>query len=232
MVRQQKQQNALLAQKQQQIDLQRSEFEAEQAAAARKAQIQRDAAAGKPEAVAELAGIDFNAWRGLNTDAQAKIAAGYDAMGQAGLFVASLPPEQRSGAWDQQVDLLAQRFPDVAQYRGKYSDQSLQSVIGQAGQFDKFWQMTKPQEFNVGPGEGRYRQTANGIETVIAPNTQGAPAFSPVPQAQPQGRAQPVAKQVGGATYYQNPETGKWYDNPQEAMGGGGSNATGSFPRP
>jgi hypothetical protein len=230
MARQQQQQNALMQQRAAMIDQRRIEFEAEQTAEARAAQVKRDAAAGKPEAVAELAGIDFNAWRGLTADQRAAAKDAVDAMGQGALFVANQPPEARAAAWDQTIDALSQRFPNLAQYKGGYSEQSLQGAIAQAGQFNQFYQMTKPQEFNVGPGEARYRQTANGIETVIAPNLEGAPAFSPVtPQPRPR---QPVAKQVGQATYYQNPETGQWFDNAQEAMGGGGSNATGTFPGP
>lgn len=34
-------------------------------------------------------------------------------------------------------------------------------------------------------------------------------------------QAQPVSRAVGGQTYYQNPQTGQWFDNAAEAMGGG-----------
>lgn len=207
----------------------RGQVQAQQAAA-REIDVKRRAAAGDPSAVAELAGIDWNAWSGLKDDQKAAAKQSVDAMGQAALLVASAPPEQRAAAWDQQIEALSQRYPDLAQYRGRYSEQSLQSAIAQAGQFNQFWQMTRPEAFNVEPGAGRYqRDPATGrITTIIEPNLGGAPAFSPVT---PSGGAKPapVAKQVGDATYYQNPETGQWFDNPQEAMGGGGSDATGSF---
>lgn len=230
---QQRQQNQLMQQREAMIAQRKVEFDTEQAEAARAEQIRRDAAAGKPEAVAELAGIDFNQWRALTTDQRAATKDAVDAMGQGALFVASQPPEARAAAWDQTIDGLAQRFPDLAKYKGQYSEQSLQAAISSAGQFNQFWQMTKPQEFNVGPGEGRYQRNPvdGSISTIVAPNLGGAPAFSPV--ATPGGnKPAPVAKQVGQATYYQNPETGQWFDNAEEAMGGGGSNVTGNFPRP
>lgn len=42
----------------------------------------------------------------------------------------------------------------------------------------------------------------------------------------------PAATEIGGVQYYQNPETGKWYDNPQEAglTGGTAGNGGGGFP--
>ena len=49
--------------------------------------------------------------------------------------------------------------------------------------------------------------------------------------APPAAQAQPVARQVGGATYFQG-QDGTWYDNEAEARGGGGSNVTSGFPRP
>jgi hypothetical protein len=206
--------------------------EGERAAAAAEAQVKRDAAAGKPEAMAQLAGIDLNAWRGLTADQRAAAKDAVDAMGQGALFVANQPPEARAATWDQTIDALSQRFPNLAQYKGAYSEQALQGAIAQAGQFNQFYQMTKPETFNVGPGEGRYErdQRTGAISTIIEPNLQGAPAFSPA--APSGGRAAPVAKQVGQATYYQNPETGQWFDNAEEAMGGGGSNVTGNFPGP
>lgn len=202
----------------------------EQQAAARKAQIMREAAAGKPEAMAELAGIDINAWRGLTDDQQAAAKQGIDAMGQAALFVATQPPEARAAAWDQQVEVLAQRFPSVAQYRGQYSQTALESAIGQAGKFNEFWQMTKPQDVNVEPGAARYRLRPDGTyEQVIRPYYEQGQTPAPKPAGT---KSAPPSKQVGNATYYQNPETGKWYDNPQEAMGGGASNGTGGFQGP
>lgn len=207
----------------------RKEREAKTLAAQRQ-QLIGQAAQGDKRALAQLYGIDGEVAARLD-DRQIDLATkGIEYIAQSAFAIDALPPEQQPAAFDAAIEQgVALGYDGLAQYRGKFTPQLLQGVVASAGEIQPFIKAREPVAFNLEPGAGRYERRRDGtIETVIQPNPGGAVPFSPV---KPQG-AQPVAKVIGGVTYYQNPETGKVYDNPQEAMGGGSGNATGSFPRP
>lgn len=164
------------------------QFRAQRDAAAQQAaerDIRTRAAQGDPAALAELAGIDTNAWRGLTSDQQAAEARNTQVIGQAAQYIATLPPEARAAAWDEQVGILSQTNPALGQYRGQYSDATLQAVIARAGAFDEFYRRSQPDVFSVTAGGSAFGRDAQGnIFPVIVPNYNGAPAGAP---AGPQG---------------------------------------------
>jgi hypothetical protein len=76
---------------------------------------------------------------------QAKLTEGKKIVGQAALQIAQLPAEQRPAAWDQQIDYLVQQGWDgLAQFKGKYSEQSLMGVISEAGLANELRTATQP----------------------------------------------------------------------------------------
>lgn len=163
--------------------------------AAQRADIQRRAAGGDPAAMAELAGIDLDAWRGLNGDQQKAAAEQMDAMGQAALYVSSLPEEQRAIAWDQQVDQLSRQFPDIAQYRGRYSPEALQGAIASSGSFMDFYRMQQPNYMAI-PQGGTLVDTRNpaavaqfGRQSGQQGGQNNIPSGSPLSQPAPQSNS-------------------------------------------
>lgn len=75
------------------------------------------------------------------------------ATGQAALDVLNLPADQRPAAWDNYVDQFSQRYPNAAQYRGKYSDASAKALLAQAGMIDSYQKSQEP-KYQVVPEGG------------------------------------------------------------------------------
>jgi hypothetical protein len=140
------------------IQLQRDA--AEQQAKTQQADIQRRAAQGDPQAMAQLAGIDFGAWRGLQADQKAAAKERSGVLGNAALDVLNRPPEQRAAAWDAYIDQLSQTMPELAQYRGQYNEQSARSVIAQAEMIGKLHEMEQPDYMAI-PAGGTLVDTNN-----------------------------------------------------------------------
>lgn len=70
---------------------------------------------------------------------------GKKAVGQAALQIAQLPEAQRAAAWDNSIDyLVGQGWDGLAQFKGKYSPQSLMGVISEAGLANELRQATQP----------------------------------------------------------------------------------------
>lgn len=178
----------------------------QQAQEARAQQMRQQAAQGDPQALAELAGVDLNAWRGLNSDQQRRLGETATVLGNVAMQIGTLPEEQRAAAWDAQVDQLSQRFPEIASERGQYSPENLAATINEAGMFQQFYQSQQPDYMAIPEGG-----------TLV--NTRDPAAISQFGQGQQSPAQQPVARNIGDATYYQNPSTGEWFDNPQEAAG-------------
>jgi hypothetical protein len=196
----------------------------EAAAAARERDVRTRAAAGDPAALAELAGIDTNAWRGLNSDQQAAEARNTQIIGQAAQYIATLPPEARAAAWDEQVGILSQTNPALGQYRGQYSEATLQAVIARAGAFDEFYRRSQPDTFNITAGGSVFGRDASGnVFPIVVPNYNGAPAGAPAPQAGGQGGvpsgsplSQPAPQQTRQSPIF---DAGQWREY-QRAMPG------------
>lgn len=153
----------------------------QQAAAAREADVRRGAASGDPAAMAELAGIDLNAWRGLSSDQRQAAASQMEAMGNAAMYVANLPEEQRAAAWDQQVSLLSRQFPELQQYQGQYSPEALASAVNGAGKFMDFWRTQQP-DYMVLPENATMVDARNPAAVAQFGGQGGAPQQPQQPQ--------------------------------------------------
>lgn len=140
------------------IQLQRDA--AKQQAEAQQSEIQQRAAAGDPQAMAQLAGIDFAAWRGLQSDQRAMAKERSGILANAALDVLNRPPEQRPAAWDAYIEQLSQTMPELAQYRGQYNEQSARSVIAQAEMIGKLHDAEQPKYMAI-PAGGTLVDTRN-----------------------------------------------------------------------
>lgn len=195
--------------------------------------LQRRAAAGDPAAMAELSGIDLDAWSKIDTRQKAALKERFDYIGNAGLGISRLPPEQRAAAWDAAIDQGVQQFPELAQQRGKYSEQALKAEIAKAGMMSKFIELTSPDTINLQAGAGLYeRDPATGkIKEVIRPNTGGATPLTPVNTGAPSVAPPPAAI----ADLKSNPGSAAQFDEifgpgaAARVLGGGTGNGVGGF---
>lgn len=189
------------------------------------------AAQGDPEAIAELAGIDWNAWKGISGPDKDKLKARNDFLGQAALRISQMPVGQQAQAWDSYVQQGVQLgYSDLAEYQGKYSPDAVQALIANAGQVAKLFELEKPELRNVAYGDTLLdvKPLARGEQprVVVQPYGQGQQP------AVPNG---PDAEDI--AMLRQNPNAAAQFDEvfgpgaAQRALGGGGGNATGNFPR-
>lgn len=122
------------------------EDQAAKAAQAQKADIQRRAATGDPAAVAELAGIDFDAWRSLGEDKKKVIKDQTAYIGQSALRISQMPADQQPQAWDAYIQQgVRLGYTGLQEYQGQYSQEGLQSAIANAGLVEKLFDLEKPQ---------------------------------------------------------------------------------------
>lgn len=168
--------NPMLGMQLQEREQGRAAAQQKQAAAQRQSQLQAAAAQGDPKALAELAGIDLDAWSKIGTAEKQALEKRVDYIGQAALRVSQLPAEQRAAAWDSYIAQGAQTFPDLAQYQGKYSPDALNAALAQAGQVKTFLELEKPD----------YRVIPEGGALVDVGNPRAVSAYSGAPQQPPQ----------------------------------------------
>jgi hypothetical protein len=108
------------------------------------ADLQRRAAGGDRSALAELAGIDIDAFDKLADNERAATGERVSAIGQAALRISQLPEAERPMAWDAAVDQLSTRYPEIAEFKGRYSPEALSSAIDQAKLVGEFFQLERP----------------------------------------------------------------------------------------
>lgn len=83
----------------------------------------------------------------------AKLADGKKAVGQVALQIANLPPQQQAQAWDQGIDyLVGQGYDGLAQFKGKYSPESLRGVLAESGLAAEYQSATKPSYMAIPEG--------------------------------------------------------------------------------
>lgn len=83
-------------------------------------------------------------------DAEERVKAATAYIAQSAFQIVQLPPEQRAQAWDAYVDQGSQQFPGLAQYRGKYTPEGLNSIVAQAGKMPEFQQFQQPKYVPIG----------------------------------------------------------------------------------
>lgn len=188
----------------------RAEAAAKAAAAARRSELIPVAAQGDKTAMLELWGVDPEMAIKLDDRQADEMVKGMEYIAQSALAIDGLPEAQRAAAWDQAVEQGVQLgYDGLAQYRGQYSPEALQSVVAQAGEMDALLGNRRPR-YQVIPEGGVMVDTSN-------------------PEAVQQYRQQ-YSRTIGDQQYFQNPETGEWFDNAQEAgLGGTGSNVGANF---
>lgn len=153
--------------------------------AAQVADLQRRAAGGDRAAMGELAGIDLDAWDKISDNDRQRVQESASAIGQAALRISQLPEPDRPAAWDAAVDQLSARFPDVAQYKGQYSPETLNSALDQAKLVEEFIGLSRP-SYQAIPEGGTLVNTRDPAAVQSFTSGQGA---APVRVATPQEAA-------------------------------------------
>lgn len=174
------------------------------------------AARGDSAALQQLVGIDFDGWKTLDASQKKMMADQTAYTGQAALRISQLPPEQQPVAWDQAIEQGVQAgYTGLADYRGKFSPEALKGAIDNAGLVEKFISLAEPKYMAV-PNEA-------GLVNVRDPNA--------IRQFQAERTTQ-VAAPASKADYDALPPGAEYRapDGSIKRKGGGGSNATGSFP--
>lgn len=100
--------------------------------------------------------------------------------------IVTLPEAQRGPAWDSYIAQGAERFPELAQYRGQYSPERLNSIVAKAGQMPQFQKFQQPDYVPV--GEGGLSGFQYGVPIMAGQQAQnfgtpGAPPATPPPVA-------------------------------------------------
>lgn len=184
----------------------------EQDAAA--ADLQRRAAGGDRAALAELASIDLDAYDKLADNDRATMKERVDAIGNAALDIANRPEAERAAAWDAYIDQLSTRYPELAEYKGHYSEELLRSAIADAGKMQDFLKSGMP-DYQVIPEGGTLVNTRDpgavqsfvgggDIPTVASPEE---------------------ARRLPPGSQFRTPD-----GRTMRVPGGGGGNAPGGFP--
>lgn len=192
-------------QRQQQAQAQRAQYESE---------IKQRAAQGDQQAVAELAGFDWDAWKSIGAQDKQQLKQRNDYLGQAALAISQLPDEQRSAAWDAYAQQGAQLgYGDLAQYVGQYSPDSLNSMIANTGNVAKMLELDAP----------NYRVIPEGGSLVNIDNPEAINEFNEQSnQVKP-----PEVGAVDGGYRFRGGDPSKQEN--WEKVGGGSGNATGGF---
>ncbi len=192
--------------------------------------LQRKAVAGDPAALAQLSGIDLDAWSKVDSRQKAQIKEQASYIGNAALAISRLPPQQQAQAWDQAAQQGAQMYPELAQQVGKFSPQGLQAALANANMISKFIDVTTPDTINLQAGAGLYERdpVTRQIREVIRPNPGGARPLSPVEGA-------PAVPSEAISDLRRNPGSAAQFDEifgpgaAARALGGAASNGSGGF---
>lgn len=150
----------------------------QQAAATQERDIKMRAAQGDKQAIAQLAGIDWNAWSKLGQVGKDALKSKVDYLGNAALRISQLPEEARPQAWDAAVDQgVSLGYNDLAEQKGRYSAQALNSLIDNAGMVTKLFDAQKV-DYKVIPEGGR----AIGFDSMGRPLDASQTGAAPPPQ--------------------------------------------------
>lgn len=190
--------------------------------AAQLADLQQRAAAGDHGAMAQLAGIDLDAYDKLEDNRRQDTHDRVEAIGGAALRISQLPPEQRPQAWDAAIMQLSPRFPELAEYQGKYDESLLMSAIDTAGQAKQFFELSRPQY--MAPPEGSALVNVRDPAAIAAYNS-GVGASGGSGEI-PTVATPEEAQRLPPGSQFKTPD-GRILRVP----GGGASNGTGGFPQ-
>lgn len=106
-----------------------------------------------PRTAIQIGNMQQDRQKQLQAEQQKKLAEGQKAVGQAALLISQQPEQARPQAWDQAIDqLVGMGWDGLAQYKGKYSPQSLQAVIAQSGLANEFISGQQPKYMAIPEG--------------------------------------------------------------------------------
>lgn len=183
------------------------------------------AARGDETALLELWGADPDMAMKLDENSKKKAADGIKYVASAAYKIKQLPPEQRPAAWDAYIDQGVAQYPGLAEYRGKYSDQSLDSIVAKAGETKMFEEFQQPRYVPLG------EQGAIGLQ--YGRPIQGGPTVNPAPPQQTP--AAPPPPQEAIEDLRRNPKSAAQFDEifgqgaAAKALGGASGNTGGNF---
>lgn len=143
------------------------------------------AARGDETALLELWGADPDMAMKLDENSKKKAVDGVKYVASAAYKIKQLPPDQRPAAWDAYIDQGMAQYPGLAQYKGKYSDQSLDSIVAQAGETKMFEEFQQPRYVPLGEQGAiglQYGRPIPGGPTVNPATQQKAPTAPPPPK--------------------------------------------------
>lgn len=164
------------------LAIEMQEKDAERKKAAQQADIQRRAAMGDPQAQIELAGVDFNAWKGLRTDQRAAVEQEAKIFGNAAMDILQTPDaSQRMAKIQGYAQQLGGQYPEVAQIAQLPPDQleaALRSAVAEAQMVEKLIALEQPR-YQVIPEGGTLVNTRD--PGAVAQFGQGAPQAAGAP---------------------------------------------------
>jgi len=145
------------------------------------------AARGDENALLELWGADPDTAMRLDDGAKKKAVEGIKYISGAAFQIVQLPPEQRPAAWDAYIDQAVAQYPGLAQYKGKYTPEALNSIVSQAGQMPEFQKFQQPNYTPVGEAGLAGFQYGKPIQQSGQPQNfapQQAPKAAPMTKAE------------------------------------------------
>lgn len=161
---------------------------------------------GDRSALVDVWGFDPDVAMKLTDQQLGKAKEGVDFIANAAFNIVKLPEEQRAAAWDAYIERgVGMGFDGLAEYRGGYTPDALNSLVAQAGQTQKFETYQQPRYVAV--GETGLQPTQFGRPTGDIVGAAPVPATTSLPPLPPGSRLLPEG-------------------------GGGGAPASGGFPDP
>lgn len=134
----------------QEMGMKLAEDQRKRALETRQRELTGKAAQGDNNAILELYGVAPEVAARLDDRTKKQAIDGIKYIGDAAYQIVQLPEQQRAAAWDAYIDQGVSMFPGLAQYKGKYSPQALNSIVSQAGQMKEFQTFQQPKYAQVG----------------------------------------------------------------------------------
>lgn len=173
------------------------------------AELTQRAIRGDAEAMKQLATVNFDRWKALDTNQRAAATQEAELFGNAAMDILNRPPEQRMAAVQQYAQQFGQQYPEIGQIASLPPEQLegvLRGAIAEAGMVKQLDEMLRP----------RYQAIPEGGTLVDTSSPQAVQSYMGGMGA----GAAPQVKQIGGKSYFQD-ANGDWYEDDGGATQGG-----------